>query len=88
MYGEETQSAVARATIGNLSRFGKKENRVYVDVEDQFVAAVPIGYLRYGLLHNCFSKLFTRVAVEKKDVVSDYEYRLILLISELKIVDV
>ncbi len=50
-----------------------------VNVEDQFVVSAPIGYLRYGLLHNCFSELFTRVAVEKKDVVSDYEYRFIFL---------
>ncbi len=48
-----------------------------VNVEDQFVAAAPIDYLRYGLLHNCFSEHFTRVAVEKKDVASDYEYRFI-----------
>ncbi len=59
-----------------------------VNVEDQFVAATPISYLRYGLLHNCFSEHFTRVTVEKKDVVSEYENRFIVLISELKIVDV
>ncbi len=88
MYGEETQSAVARATGGTLSRFGKKGNHTFLDVEGQFVASALIGYLRYGLLHNCYSELFTRVAVEKKDVVSEYEYRFIVLISELKIVDV
>ncbi len=50
------------------------------------MASALIGYLRYGLLHNCFSELFTRVAVERKDVASDYEYRFIVLISELKFI--